>query len=192
MRKPLSNYLPLLFTTVAFFCAPAQAFNPCKVLLCLAGQWRAIPDCVSDVTQFLYSFIRSPSLRCAQAGEGQLYSEDVLTHYMPCPQGMETAQPGKLYVQGSQIFSSGNQWAANEAVYAGIGSGENLQPDDRGYLPIKVCLRGYVGAITYTQTSTDNPINAEVWQDISNISPRVSGDAYDIFVNGKFSTRVFR
>lgn len=44
----------------------AQAFDSCKVLICLAGAWRSIPTCHPDVPDFLHCFVRGKcSLNCA-------------------------------------------------------------------------------------------------------------------------------
>lgn len=47
----------------------SYAFDSCKVLLCLAGPWRSISQCVPDVTEFLRCWSRGKcSLSCPQAG----------------------------------------------------------------------------------------------------------------------------
>ncbi|WP_157118827.1 hypothetical protein [Azohydromonas lata] len=47
----------------------AHAFDSCKVLLCLAGPWQSISECVPDVTEFLRCWSRGKcSLSCSQAG----------------------------------------------------------------------------------------------------------------------------
>jgi hypothetical protein len=52
---------------------PAQAFDSCKVLLCLAGAWRSYPDCIPDVKEFLRCWSRGKcSLNCPMAGGASL------------------------------------------------------------------------------------------------------------------------
>jgi hypothetical protein len=47
----------------------SHAFDSCKVLLCLAGPWRSISQCVPDVTEFLRCWSRGKcSLSCSEAG----------------------------------------------------------------------------------------------------------------------------
>lgn len=51
---------------VAFLVNPAAAVDGCKVILCLAGPWRSIPDCVPDVRKALRHGIPN----CNQATDG--------------------------------------------------------------------------------------------------------------------------
>lgn len=64
----------LLAAASLLACAtPAQAFDSCKVLLCLAGPWRSIAECRPDVTEFLRCWSRGKcSLNCAMAGGSRL------------------------------------------------------------------------------------------------------------------------
>jgi hypothetical protein len=43
---------------VGAWAAPARAFDGCRVILCLAGPWRSIPECVPDVREALRCMAR--------------------------------------------------------------------------------------------------------------------------------------
>jgi hypothetical protein len=55
LARPCAPVLATLLAAVSF---SAHGFDGCKVLLCLAGPWRSIPDCVPDVHEALRCMAR--------------------------------------------------------------------------------------------------------------------------------------
>lgn len=68
--RPRTALVPALLA-VAALPIPAHALDGCKVLLCIAGPWQTIPECIPDVREALRRAARGkPWPTCAMAGAG--------------------------------------------------------------------------------------------------------------------------
>ena len=76
--------------------SPARASTGCTVLLCLAGNWRNISQCVPPVTQVLRDLLRGRAFpTCAMAGAGNgAGNRDVPVPECPGPYLSETFTDG--------------------------------------------------------------------------------------------------
>ena len=67
--RPRTALVPALLA--ATLPIPAHALDGCRVLLCLAGPWQTIPECIPDVREALRRAARGkPWPTCAMAGGG--------------------------------------------------------------------------------------------------------------------------
>lgn len=64
----------------------AEALDGCKLLLCLAGNWSAIPLCVPDVRQLFRDLARGrPFPSCSMSGGGNFASNNWISPSFNCP-----------------------------------------------------------------------------------------------------------
>jgi hypothetical protein len=68
VKKRSSAFLAVNVLVATVASGSAHAFDGCKVILCLAGPWRSIPECVPDVKEALRCMARGKCWpRCASA-----------------------------------------------------------------------------------------------------------------------------
>lgn len=99
----------------------AQAVDGCRVLLCLAGDWKRIPECRPDVTQAFRDLRRGkPWPTCAMAGNSGTAAEHRLAHAPSnCPPqytetfSEETGLRYRCHVAGVvQVTINARPWAS--------------------------------------------------------------------------------
>ena len=153
--------------------APQAAEWGCEVLLCLAAPNgpMSIPYCVPPIERLYRALLRGdPFPTCAMAEAEGSYARQVWDPYDPCPEGMEPFE-GYLYDKARQRQAwSTSQALADESSVA-------------SYYP-RACVAGLEGYTTTVDDSLAAVYSTVVWQEPQ--SPR----AIDVYINGKFHTRV--
>ena len=127
----------LASASIALFPSAHASDYGCQVLLCLANPAgpTAVSQCIPPITrlwQDLASFRGFPS--CDEASASGARAVIGSSYFDPCPEGT-TALAADQYGVLPPLTDP----------YAGIGSGDNLQPDENNMLPGKVCVGNRVG-----------------------------------------------
>lgn len=104
----------------------------CKVLLCLANPAgpTAVSQCVPPITQLWNDLTRfHPFPSCDEASASGARALIGSSYFDPCPDSTTALAAGQYGVLPTLTDP-----------YAGIGNGDNLQPDENNMLPAKVCV----------------------------------------------------
>lgn len=201
-RRQVKTLLYVLFAVSAALGSPAaHAVDGCKVLLCLAGNWKNISECRPDVEEALHQVERGKGLpSCDMAGAGNM-ARVVSSYYDPCPDGTTALAPGLTAVQGTS-YAEGMQ------LSTGIGTGDDQAPRYDGGdggggftpLPGKVCVGQQTGSqvvqITTGSGTGDGAdlqiqtLNVGFYDRVVLMDPLANPRAIDVFVNSALYRRV--
>ena len=183
-RFPWARKLLLSIAFIAFYPSAQASDYGCQVLLCLANPAgpTAVSQCIPPITRLwedLAHFRGFPSCETASAkgSRAQIGS----SYFDPCPDGTSALAAGQYGVL-----------PALTDPYAGIGSGDDLRPNEFNMLPAKVCVGNQIG----TASVWIGPEDTGGYQSIAVYDRLVSFDAsanprtIDVYVNDLLYRRV--
>ena len=156
----------------------------CQVLLCLANPAgpTAVSQCIPPITRLwedLAHFRGFPS--CEMAAAGGTRAEIGSSYFDACPTGTTPLSAGAYGV----LPALGDP-------YAGIGSGDDLRPDEFGMLPAKVCVGAWItnARVWIGPEDTGGYQSIGVYDRLVVIDPSPSPRTIDVYINNLLFRRV--
>jgi len=172
----------------------AQSNWPREALLCLANPngATALAECRPPIDRLRQHLTRGrpfPSCTMSDGRDTQAagaYGQVQYTHYDRCPTGTNELPAGELATAAPP---------ASSPIYAGIGSGDGLQPShsaDQGLqqLPLKICVGPSRGLRQMYDDRTETWVMVEQFEPVVVMEPYYSGQVIDVYIDNQVYTRV--
>jgi hypothetical protein len=163
----------------------------CQCLLCLAnpGGPTQFDECKPPIEKLYAALAHGAPFPPCDLSDGNdsnsNYAKQVVAPWDPCPAGTNEVDPGALVAQG---VSNGRFYTLTSM---GVSEGTNY--NDHGYLSgygPKACVGNLIGYQTIGDPGRDGDQQTYAVYDKVTWFPAKSPSAIDVYVNGKFSTRV--
>lgn len=182
------------FLTILSGAAHADDYG-CTVLLCLANPAgpKAAPYCVPFIVRLFSDLARGRAFPTCDTGNAASVRQG-FSYYDYCPEGLSALAPGQYAVQGTGTPTG--RYNPPTQYYTGIGEGDGAGvpgPGAGGGMPPKVCVGKRVGSVYVSVPSDDYNSQmalAGVYDQVVPLAAQGSPRIIDVFVDGKFQSRV--
>jgi hypothetical protein len=202
-RGPQARRVLSLLAMWMVAASPSHADNwGCEVLLCLSNPAgpMAVAECAPPISR-LWKALRKPrpdpfpTCGLATGPGGSSWAELDRNYYDPCPTGTTALPQGESAVQGTSVPD--NPYAlANVTLAKGIGDGADQYPTYGDFyqpMPQKVCVAGYVGAVTITRGDLDGgyvDTTVGIYHQVVTLDAAASPDLVKVFVDDRLNRTV--